>query len=259
MVGMQSPQAIAFQAPSLALLATEPLRAAIEFCSAKLSSLSTVEGDGHPVIVYPGLGAGALTTGQLRAHLHSCNFEVHDWDQGVNTGRDGDLDALLPCLVERVLELQSSHRRRVSLVGWSLGGIYAREIAKCCPDAVRQVITLATPHRSIGGANHAGTIFKFFGGDTSKLTPQVEERLAQRPPVPTTSIYSEADGVVCWRGCLEEAGTGVENIAVEASHLGMPSHPDVLRIVAHKLAQPEKKLRRPRALTPAIAPSRSRK
>ena len=121
------------------------------------------------------------------------------------------------------------------------------------------MITLATPHRSIGEANHAGTILRFFGGDTSHLTPELEARIAQRPPVPTTSIYSEADGVVCWRGCLEEPGAGIENIAVETSHLGMASHPDVLRIVAQKLALPESKLRRRRAVRPASGPSRPRK
>jgi len=255
---------LAFQAPSLALLATEPLRAVLEFCSAKVASLSTVEGDGHPVIVYPGLGAGALTTAQLRNHLASCNFQVHDWDRGVNTGPDGVLDAWLPCLVERVAELHARHGRRVSLVGWSLGGIYAREIAKSCPDSVRQVITLATPHRSIGGANHAGTIFKWMGGDTSQLTPELQERLAQRPPVPTTSIYSKTDGIVSWRGCLEDPAEDVENIAVDASHLGMPTHPDVLRIVAQRLAQPEAgwrpdRRRRTALRSPTTAPSRTRK
>ena len=255
---------LAFQAPSLALLATEPLRAVLEFCSAKVASLSTVEGDGHPVIVYPGLGAGALTTAQLRSHLASCNFQVHDWDRGVNTGPDGVLDAWLPCLVERVAELHARHGRRVSLVGWSLGGIYAREIAKSCPDSVRQVITLATPHRSIGGANHAGTIFKWMGGDTSQLTPELQERLAQRPPVPTTSIYSKTDGIVSWRGCLEDPAEDVENIAVDASHLGMPTHPDVLRIVAQRLAQPEAgwrpyRRRRTALRSPTTAPSRTRK
>jgi pimeloyl-ACP methyl ester carboxylesterase len=255
---------LAFQAPSLALLATEPLRAILEFCSAKVASLSTVEGDGHPVIVYPGLGAGALTTAQLRNHLASCNFQVHDWDRGVNTGPDGVLDAWLPCLVERVAELHAQHGRKVSLVGWSLGGIYAREIAKSCPDSVRQVITLATPHRSIGGANHAGTIFKWMGGDTSQLTVELQERLAQRPPVPTTSIYSKTDGIVSWRGCLEDPAEDVENIAVDASHLGMPTHPDVLRIVAHRLAQPEStwrpyRRRRTALTSPTTAPGRTRK
>lgn len=261
---MPSSTALAFQAPSLALLATEPLRAAIEFCAGKLASLSTVEGDGHPVIVYPGLGAGALATAQLRKHLAHCNFAAQDWALGVNTGPDGLLDAWLPGLVERVRALQALHGRKVSLVGWSLGGIYAREVAKCCPDSVRQVITLATPHRCIGGANHAGTIFRMLGGDTSQLTPELEARLAQRPPVPTTSIYSRADGVVSWRGCLEQPGPDVENIAVHASHLGMPTHPDVLRIVADRLAQPEggwRPCRRRRAaLRPATtAPSRTRK
>jgi len=236
---MPPPQVLAFTAPSLALLATEPLRAAIEFCSARVSRPSAVAGDGHPVIVYPGLGAGAMTTAQLRTHLQSCNFTVHDWELGVNTGPDGLFDAWLPTLVERVRNLHALHGRKVSLVGWSLGGIYAREIAKCCPECVRQVITLATPHRAIADANHAGTIFRMLGGSIPELPPDLLQRVAARPPVPVTSIYSESDGLVCWRGCLEQAGRQAENIAVHASHLGMPSHPDVLRIVAERLAQPE--------------------
>jgi predicted alpha/beta hydrolase family esterase len=250
------------QAPSLALLATEPLRALFDFCSARAGRPATVEGDGHPVIVYPGLGAGAFTTSHLRAHLKVCNFQVHDWELGVNTGPAGPLDEWLPALVERVRALQARYGRRVSLVGWSLGGIYAREVAKCCPEAVRQVITLATPHNSLGGANHASTMYKMFGGDTSQLTAQLEERLRQRPPVPTTSIYSKNDGVVSWRGCLEQPADDVENVAVQAGHLGMTTHPEVLRLVADRLAQPEgrwRPYRRRRALKPASAPSPSPK
>ena len=253
---------LAFQAPSLALLATEPLRAALDFCASKVGWLAPVEGDGHPVIVYPGLGAGSLTTSALRTHLRNCNFLPHDWELGVNTGPDGQFDDWLPGLVERVRALHALHQRKVSLVGWSLGGIYAREIAKACPDNVRQVITLATPHRAIADANHAGTIFRMLGGSTSQLTPELLERVAARPPVPVTSIYSESDGMVCWRGCLEQPGRQAENIAVHASHLGMPSHPDVLRIVADRLAQPEGRWRpygrRIKASGPT-APARTRK
>jgi hypothetical protein len=237
------PTTTSFQAPSLALLATEPIRALFDFCSARVGHPAPVAGDGHPVIVYPGLGAGSLTTAQLRTHLANCNLGARDWELGVNRGPEGDLDPWLEPLVERVAALHESEGRRVSLVGWSLGGIYAREIAKRVPRAVRQVITLATPFSSMGGANHAGTIFKLLGGDTSRLTPELQERLRQRPPVPTTSIYSESDGLVCWRGCLEAPARDVENIAVEASHLGMTSHPQVLRIVADRLAQPEGKWR----------------
>ena len=261
---MPNSQALAFRAPPIGLLFTEPLRALLDACSGAAGRLAPVQGDGHPVIVYPGLGAGPLTTSQLRSHLRSCNFDVHDWELGVNTGPDGDMDAWLPTLVERVRALHALHGRKVSLVGWSLGGIYAREIAKCCPEAVRQVITLATPHRSVHGANHAGTLFKMMGGDTSQVTPELEAQLAQRPPVPITSIYSKSDGLVCWRGCLEETAPDAENIDVHASHLGMTTHPEVLRLVADRLAQPEgrwRPYRRRRATLKraATAPSRSRK
>lgn len=253
---------LAFQAPSFALLATEPLRAALDFCSSRLGHLPTVDGDGHPVVVYPGLGAGALTTSQLRTHLKQCAFTVHDWDNGVNTGPQGLFDDWLRPLADRVRALHALHGRKVSLVGWSLGGVYARELARCAPDSVRQVITLATPFASLGAANHAGTIFKLLGGDASQLTREMQERLRVRPPVPTTSIYSRSDGVVCWRGCLEQRCADVENIAVEASHLGMPTHPEVLRIVADRLAQPEgtwRPYRRARAaIKRATAPIRSR-
>ncbi|MGV3494917.1 MAG: esterase/lipase family protein [Ramlibacter sp.] len=237
------PSTAAFSAPSLGLLVTEPLRAALEFCSAKLRALPRVQGDGHPVIVYPGLGAGAFTTAQLRRHLQECNFTVYDWDLGVNTGPDGALDDWLQPLAQRVRALHREHRRKVSLVGWSLGGIYAREIAKCTPQAVRQVVTLATPFAAMADGNHAGTIFKLLGGDTSQLTAELQARLRKRPPVPTTSIYSESDGVVCWRGCLEKRCRDVENVPVAASHLGMPTHPEVLRVVADRLAQREGKWR----------------
>lgn len=248
---MPTTQALAFQAPSLALLATEPLRALLDFCSARVGQLTPVAGDGHPVIVYPGLGAGAMTTSQLRGHLKACDFQVFDWELGVNTGPDGVFDEWLPSLVERVRATSARHGRKVSLVGWSLGGIYAREIAKACPDSVRQVITLGTPHNALAGANHAGTIYKLLGGNASPLSPELLDRMRLRPPVPLTSIYSESDGMVCWRGCLEKRGPAVENVAVHASHLGMPSHPDVLRIVANRLAQPEgewRPYRKPRTL-----------
>lgn len=251
-----------YASPSFALLATEPLRALLDLCAGKVGHLPPVQGDGHPVVLYPGLGAGTMTTSQLRGHLRNCDFSVHDWDLGVNTGPDGELDAWLPPLVQRVRALHGEHGRRVSLVGWSLGGIYAREIAKSCPESVRQVVTLATPHNSLAGGSHAGTIFKMLGGDTSRLTPELEARLRERPPVPTTSIYSKTDGLVSWRGCLERPGPDVENVAVEASHLGMPTHPEVLRIVADRLAQPEgrwRPYRRQRTLTRATAPSRSTK
>lgn len=240
-MGMDSRQAstATYAAPPLALLATEPLRALFDFCAGKLGHAPSAVGDGHPVVVYPGLGGGALSTAHLRRFLRDCGFAAHDWHGGINTGPDGMFDDWLHGLAERVRELHGLHGRKVSLVGWSLGGVYAREVAKRCPRSVRQVITLGTPFSSMSSANHARTIYRMLGGDTSHLTPQLEARLRECPPVPTTSIYSKADGVVSWRGCLEKESDRVENVEVSASHLGMGAHPEVLRIVADRLALPE--------------------
>jgi hypothetical protein len=226
-----------FRAPPLSLLATEPLRAALDFVAAKLAVKPDPVGDGHPVIVYPGLGGGALTTSHLRKFLRQCGYEPHDWQGGINTGPDGELDDWLQAHVERVRALHAEGGQRVSLVGWSLGGVYAREVAKLCPGSVRQVITLGTPFAAMRDANHAGTIFKLLGGDTSRLTPELQARLRERPPVPTTSIYSRCDGMVCWEGCMEVDGPDTENVEVSASHLGMGTHPEVLRIVAGRLTR----------------------
>src|SRR5690606_11809810 len=108
-----------------------------------------------PVIVYPGLGGGALTTAHLRSFLIDSGYEAQDWGGGVNTGPEHDFDPWLDQLAARVRELHTRAGRKVSLVGWSLGGVYAREIAKRCPEAVRQVITLATPFNAMSAANHA--------------------------------------------------------------------------------------------------------
>ena len=255
----------AFRAPSLTLLATEPLRALFDFLGAKVGARAAPVGDGHPVIVYPGLGGGALSTSHLRRFLRDSGFEAHDWGGGVNTGPEGDFDAWLDGLVAQVRALHARTGRKVSLVGWSLGGVYAREGAKRCPEAVRQVVTLGTPFNSMNGANHAGALYKLLGGDTKQLTPEMEQRLGTCPMVPTTSVYSRHDGVVCWQGCLERVSHSAENVEVSASHLGMGTHAQVLRIVADRLAQPEGRwrpyqrggaaMRRARS-KPATAPSR---
>ena len=240
-MGMQSNAlSTTFRAPPLALLATEPLRAVLDFCAAKLGANARPIGDGHPVIVFPGLGGAPFTTSHLRRFLTESNFDARCWGRGINTGPDGLLDDWLGALVEDTVRVHADSGRKVSLVGWSLGGVYAREVAKLAPQSVRQVITLGTPFASMGGgATHAETIYKWLGGDTSQLTPELQARLRETPPVPTTAIYSKTDGVVSWRGCVERKTATSESVEVHASHLGMGTHPDVMRIVANRLAQPE--------------------
>jgi alpha-beta hydrolase superfamily lysophospholipase len=224
----------------MALLLAEPLRAMFDALASHVTAHPESIGDGHPVIVYPGLGAGSRNTSQLRNFLRHAGFEASDWGGGVNTGHDGDFDEWLDVLVQNVQALQAQHDgRTVSLVGWSLGGIFAREIARRAPAAVRTVVTLATPFASLGDGNHAGKIYKMLNGDAGQLAPELEARLRESPPVPTTSIYSKSDGIVSWRGCIEKRSPRSESVEVDASHLGMVNHPDVLRIVANRLAQPE--------------------
>ncbi|GAC1604879.1 MAG: alpha/beta hydrolase [Ramlibacter sp.] len=228
------------RAPSLALLAAEPFRAMFDAFSSHISLHPKRVGDGHPVIVYPGLGAGSMNTSQLRMFLKRSGFEVSDWGGGVNIGHEGDFDQWLGGLVEQMEATRAEHGgRKVSLVGWSLGGIFAREIARRAPDSVRSVVTLATPFGALGDANHAGTMYKILNGDSGRIAPAIEARLKLSPPVPTTSIYSKSDGIVCWQGCIETPSSRAESVEVDASHLGMVNHPAVHRIVAQRLAQPE--------------------
>ena len=228
------------RAPSLALLLAEPLRAMLDALGSHVTAHPESIGDGHPVIVYPGLGTGSMNTSQLRNFLRHAGFQGIDWGGGVNIGHEGEFDDWLDGLSANVREVQARHDgRKVSLVGWSLGGIFAREIAKRAPDAVRTVITLATPFSALGDANHAGTLYRMLNGEAGQLAPGIEARLRVSPPVPTTSIYSKSDGIVCWRGCIEKRSATTESVEVDASHFGMVNHPDVLRIIANRLAQPE--------------------
>jgi pimeloyl-ACP methyl ester carboxylesterase len=229
-----------FTAPSLALMLAEPFRAMLDALGSHVTAHPRPIGDGHPVIVYPGLGAGSMNTSQLRNFLRHAGFEASDWGGGVNIGHDGQFDDWLDLQAAAVRKVQDQHDgRKVSLVGWSLGGIFAREIAKHAPDAVRTVVTLATPFAALGDATRAGTLYTLLNGDAGQFAPGIEERLRASPPVPTTSIYSKSDGIVSWRGCIQKRSPTTESVEVDASHLGMVSHPDVLRILANRLAQPE--------------------
>ena len=250
----------AYKAPPLSLLAMEPLRAMFDLVASRLAVSAARVGDGHPVVVFPGLGGAPFTTSHLRRHLADCGFTAHCWGRGVNTGPEGDFDRWLDGLEQDVRRWHAESGLKVSLVGWSLGGIYARELAKRCPECVRQVITLGTPFAAMRGATHAEAVYRLLNGNAAQLTPAMEARLRETPPVPTTSVYSKSDGVVCWRSCVERRTALSESVEVAASHLGMVTHPEVLRIVVQRLAQPEgawRPLSRARALRPARAAVRA--
>ena len=191
--------------------------------------------DGHPVIVFPGLAANDATTVPLRRFLESLGYAAEPWNQGFNFGpRSGVLHACS----RAVRDLHAKHGKKVSLIGWSLGGIYAREIAKELPEITRCVITLGTPFTGHPRATNAWRLFELVSGQTAH-DPALQEQIRQAPPVPTTSIFSRSDGVVAWQCSINEPGPLVENIEVPASHVGMGMNPVALYAIADRLAQAE--------------------
>jgi pimeloyl-ACP methyl ester carboxylesterase len=198
------------------------------------------KGDGHPVLVFPGMMASDITTAPLRSFLESRGYVTYGWKLRTNLGpRAGVLEA---CRA-RLAEIRKRHKRRISLIGWSLGGIYAREFAKEFPRQVRLVITLGTPFTGHPKATNAWRLYELVTGHKIGA-PDVHTALRVPPPVPVTSIFSRSDGVVAWQCSVEKEGPLHENIEVEASHLGLGFNPLSWYAIADRLAQPEGKWRR---------------
>lgn len=197
-------------------------------------------GDGHPVLVLPGLMQSDRSTLPLRAFLKDRGHDVHAWALGMNTGRPGLVDdQLLPQL--RAMHARSG--RTVSVVGWSMGGLFARELAKRAPEAVRQVITLGSPFTGDAKASNAWRLYQWMSRQRAG-DPAIAQRFAGPLPVPTSAVYSRIDGIVAWQCCINDTGAATpaapaENIEVRSTHLGLGHHPAVLWAVADRLAQAE--------------------
>ena len=192
------------------------------------------------MVLFPGLAADKTAMRPLHNLCEQLGYTAHDWGRGINTGPVGDVDAWIGELGSHVQHVAHTHDSRVSLIGWSLGGIYAREIARLVPGAVRQVITLGTPFAGDADATHAGWLFRMLSGRAAVIDDALLLRLRCTPPVPTTSIYSRSDGIVAWQACLEACHhERAESVEVAASHIGLVWHPAVWAVIADRLAQPE--------------------
>ena len=227
-------------APSRALLFLEG-RAIPELWSfaAALPSLSALapRGDGHPVLVLPGLTTGDRATTALRRFLRSKGYPTYGWSLGLNLGPRPGVEQGMTDLVAR---LNDEHGRKISIVGWSLGGIYARQLAKMMPDRVRQVISLGSPFGGSPRATNAWRVYEMASGQKSDDSDRhMGGAISAPPPVPTTAIYSKTDGICAWQNCIEQKSPIAENIEVKASHCGLGHHPAVVYAVADRLAQAE--------------------
>ena len=227
----------AMQAPGIVRLALEwraPWELAACYLARPLFS-AVPRGDGHPVILFPGLLASDRTTVPLRGFLEDNGYVPYGWGQGTNKGlREGVIEGCHALLAK----VAKKHKRKASLIGWSLGGLYAREVSKVHPEKTRLVITLGTPFTGHPKATNAWRLYEKVTGHKIGAA-DLHEPLRVPPPVPTTSIFSRTDGVVAWQCSVEKESAIHENIEVQASHLGLGFHPAVWNAVADRLAQPE--------------------
>jgi pimeloyl-ACP methyl ester carboxylesterase len=196
-------------------------------------------GDGHAVMLIPGFG---VTDGMLRplaTAIEQLGYSVHGWGEGRNLGMR---PRIKQNLAQRLNALYERHDGPVSLIGWSLGGVFARELARAQPALVRRVFTLGSPINGHPAANNMNTLFRLANrGKPVKLDMEGFQRRKLAPPVPCTAVYSKTDGIVAWRACLEEPAKNTENVEVTGSHFSLPFNVQVVRVVAERLARPVKR------------------
>ncbi len=225
--------------PHELLFASDPARAFADLVALPLSlqlARRAPRGDGRPVLVLPGLLAGDLSTLPLRRFLRRQGFTVHGWQLGANIGPTPRVEA---GLCERVDRVAQESGQAVALVGWSLGGIYARLLATDVPELVAQVVTLGTPFamEHAGQTRAQGAYDRFTHLHAPGTGLPVPAAVLGPLPVPSTSVWSRQDGIVSWHTCLERPSPTAENIAVLSSHLGLGHNPGVLWATADRLAQ----------------------
>ncbi|MCW1382500.1 alpha/beta hydrolase [Novosphingobium sp. KCTC 2891] len=222
--------------PALARLLAE-LKTPIEQWQARRAANSQPPSAGpavtsRPVMLLPGFGTHPARMGALRKALDGAGHRVSDWGLGFNFGPTADR---FDRLCERVVTMARREGEPIVLVGWSLGGLFAREVAHRHPEAVAMVVTMGSPFSGDRRANNAWRAYQLIAGH-SVDEPPVGLTFSQKPPVPTVALWSPRDGIVSPRSACGRKGERDLAVALRCTHLGFAAHPAVadtlLRLVA---------------------------
>jgi len=226
--------------PSARLYLTEPARGLAGLAALPLAAgwlASAPRGDRHGVLVLPGLLASDMSTALLRRYLSLLGYTVRGWQLGRNVG---PTDRVLAELPQALADLARCAGGSVSIIGWSLGGIYARELAREQPDLARQVITLGSPFQLTDPRQSRadGTYRRRSHLHATARPIPTHEEIARPIDVPSTAVYSRQDGIVSWQTCIGPATALHENVEVRCGHLGFGVDPATLWLIADRLATP---------------------
>jgi pimeloyl-ACP methyl ester carboxylesterase len=253
-------QSAQYAGPPARLYLSEPARGMIDLAALPLAAgwlAAAPRGDGHGVLVLPGLLASDMSTGLLRRYLRWLGYDCRGWQLGRNVG---PTSAVLTELPRGLADLAASTGGPVSVIGWSLGGIYARELGRGQPGLVRQVITLGSPFALTDPRqSRADAVYRrgsYRHASASRIPTR--EQVARPIGVPSTAVYSRQDGIVSWQTCIEPETALHENVQVRCAHLGFGVDPATLWVIADRLARPAggRDRFRPPALLRALYPGR---
>lgn len=187
----------------------------------------------HPrtVMLLPGFATHPVRMRYMARGLEAAGHRVKRWGLGVNWGPTADNIALLEA---RLADLAARHGEPVVLVGWSLGGLFARELAKRRPQDVAKVVTMGSPFSWSPRGNNVWRAYHFITGHRVE-EPPVEIELAAKPPVETVALWSPRDGIVHPRAARGLAGERDREVALRCTHMGFAYAPDAIAAVLAEL------------------------
>lgn len=228
--------------PSLLYFFLEIPRGMLRFVTSLpflFSGKATKSGNGQPVFVIPGFLNTDSITYLLRNYLDRSGYKTFGWDLGLNTGSMKNLKILS----ENIQKIHREEGQKITLIGFSLGGVYARELAKMHPEMISGLFTLGSPFRGLDAPNNASWllhVLEFVGvkKKSSKDQSDFFRKVVIPAPVPTVAMYTKTDGVVSWEGCIEDPEDELhENVEMTGSHFGMTMNEEVFKLIGNRIPE----------------------